>query len=89
MRELERVVLLRCVDKRWMEHIDNMEHLKQGVALRAYKQEDPVQAYQMEGSAMCEEMVSGIQYDTVKYLAHVKIQAPENETSEDVSKDNQ
>ena len=89
MRELERVVLLRCVDKRWMEHIDNMEHLKQGVALRAYKQEDPVQAYQMEGSAMFEEMVSGIQYDTVKYLAHVKIQAPENETSEDASKDNQ
>ena len=87
MRELERVVLLRCVDKRWMEHIDNMEHLKQGVALRAYKQEDPVQAYQMEGSAMFEEMVSGIQYDTVKYLAHVKIQLPDNEDSEDTTED--
>ena len=50
-REIERVILLRTVDSKWMNHIDNMDHLKQGIGLRAFKQQDPVQAYQMEGSA--------------------------------------
>ena len=71
MREIERVVLLRCVDNRWMDHIDNMDHFKQGIGLRAYKQEDPVRAYQMEGSQMFEEMIEGIKHDTVKHIFNV------------------
>ena len=60
MREIERVILLRTVDSKWMNHIDNMDHLKQGMGLRAFKQQDPVQAYQMEGSQMFDEMIQGI-----------------------------
>ena len=74
MREIERIVLLRCVDNRWMDHIDNMDHLKQGIGLRAYKQEDPVRAYQMEGSQMFEEMVEGIKHDTVKHIFNIQIE---------------
>lgn len=73
-REIERVILLRVVDQKWMDHIDNMDHLKQGIGLRAYKQMDPIQAYQMEGSAMFEEMIQGIKIDTVKFLYHIQIQ---------------
>ena len=76
MREIERVVLLRVVDQKWMAHIDNMDHLKQGMGLRAYKQQDPIQAYQMEGSAMFEEMIAGIKLETVKFLFHVKVERP-------------
>lgn len=80
MRELERVILLRVVDTKWMDHIDSMEHLKQGIGLRAYKQQDPTQAYQMEGSEMFEDMVESIKVETVKYLYHVQIErAPERE----------
>lgn len=75
-REVERVILLRVVDQKWMDHIDNMDHLKQGIGLRAYKQLDPIQAYQMEGSAMFEEMINGIKIDTVKFLFHIQIQKP-------------
>ena len=78
LREIERVVLLKNVDMKWMDHIDNMDHLKQGIGLRAFKQQDPVQAYQMEGSAMFEEMIEAIKVDTVKYLFHVQMEkAPE------------
>jgi preprotein translocase subunit SecA len=80
MREIERVILLRVVDTKWMDHIDNMDHLKQGIGLRAYKQQDPVQAYQFEGSEMFDEMIYNIKVDTVKYLFHVQIEkAPERE----------
>lgn len=81
MRELERVILLKVVDSKWMDHIDNMDHLKQGMNLRAFKQQDPVQAYQMEGSQMFEEMIEGIKTDTVKYLFHVQMvnEAPARE----------
>ena len=75
-REVERIILLKVVDQKWMDHIDNMDHLKQGIGLRAYKQMDPIQAYQMEGSAMFEEMIEGIKIDTVKFLYHVQIQKP-------------
>ncbi|TGY42559.1 preprotein translocase subunit SecA [Clostridium sartagoforme] len=75
-REVERVILLRVVDQKWMDHIDNMDHLKQGIGLRAYKQMDPIQAYQMEGSAMFEEMIEGIKIDTLKFLFHIQIQKP-------------
>lgn len=80
MREVERVILLRVVDSKWMDHIDDMEHLKQGIGLRAYKQQDPAQAYQMEGSDMFAEMIENIKTETVKYLFHVQIEkAPERE----------
>jgi preprotein translocase subunit SecA len=80
MREIERVILLRNVDSKWMDHIDNMDHLKQGIGLRAFKQQDPVQAYQMEGSEMFEEMIENIRLDTVRYIFHVQMEkAPERE----------
>lgn len=80
MREIERVVLLRVVDTKWMDHIDDMDHLKRGIGLRAYKQQDPAQAYQFEGSEMFEEMIHNIKLETIKYLFHVQIQkAPERE----------
>ncbi len=80
IREVERVILLRVVDSKWMDHIDDMEHLKQGIGLRAYKQQDPAQAYQMEGSDMFAEMIENIKTETVKYLFHVQIErAPERE----------
>ena len=61
-----------------MDHRDNMDHLKQGIGLRAFKQQDPVQAYQVEGSAMFDEMIEAIKVDTVKYLFHVQMEkAPE------------
>ncbi|WP_029452736.1 preprotein translocase subunit SecA [Clostridium algidicarnis] len=80
MREIERVILLRVVDTKWMDHIDNMDHLKQGIGLRAYKQQDPTQAYQFEGSTMFEEMIYNIKHDTVRYLLQVQAErAPERE----------
>ncbi|SHE67088.1 preprotein translocase subunit SecA [Clostridium fallax] len=80
MREIERVILLRVVDTKWMDHIDNMDHLKQGIGLRAYKQQDPVQAYQFEGSNMFDEMIHTIKVETVKYLFHVQAERkPERE----------
>ncbi len=80
LREIERVILLRVVDTKWMDHIDNMDHLKRGMGLRAYRQQDPVQAYQFEGSDMFEEMINNIKVETIKYLYHVEVQrAPERE----------
>lgn len=80
MREIERVVMLRSVDTKWMDHIDAMEELKQGIGLRAFRQRDPVQEYQFEGSAMFDEMIYHIKEDTVKLLFHVRIEkAPERE----------
>lgn len=73
MRELERVILLQVVDNKWMEHIDAMDQLKQGIGLRAYGQIDPVQAYTHEGFNMFEEMNQNIQEDTLKYLFHIEI----------------
>ncbi len=80
LREVERVILLRVVDLKWMDHINNMDHLKQGIGLRAYKQQDPIQAYQYEGSSMFEEMIRNIKLDTIKYLMHVRSdRAPQRE----------
>ena len=74
MRELERVVMLRVVDEYWMEHIDAMDDLKQGIRLRAYGQEDPVVAYKREGYEMFENMIAAIQEETVRriYITRVK-----------------
>ena len=71
LRELERVVLLKVVDEKWMEHIDNMDELKNGVGLRAYGQYDPVVVYRTEGGDMFEEMVYDIKYDVVRVMMHV------------------
>ncbi len=74
MRELERVVMLRVVDEYWMEHIDAMDDLKQGIRLRAYGQEDPVVAYKREGYEMFENMIAAIQEETVRriYITRVR-----------------
>lgn len=74
MRELERVLLLRVVDTKWIDHIDAMEQLKQGIGLRAIGQQDPVQAYQIEGFDMFNEMIKFIEEDTVRYLFHVTVE---------------
>lgn len=80
LREIERVVLLRAVDSKWMDHIDNMEHLKQGIGLRAFNQIDPNQAYQQEGSEMFDDMIKSIKEETIKLLFHVRLEkAPERE----------
>ena len=80
MRELERVILLRVVDMKWMEHIDNMDQMRQGIGLRAYGQEDPIIAYQKEGYEMFQEMINSIKEDTVSYLFGVRIeQVPKRE----------
>ena len=71
LRELERVVLLKIVDEKWMEHIDNMDELKNGVGLRAYGQYDPVVVYRTEGGEMFEQMVYDIKYDVVRVMMHV------------------
>jgi len=83
-------VLLRVVDTKWMDHIDSMDHLKQGIGLRAYKQHDPAQAYQMEGSEMFTEMIENIKHETVKYLFHVKVEkAPERERVTEITSTNE
>ena len=71
-REVERVVLLQVVDRKWMDHIDAMDQLRQGIGLRAYGQQDPVRAYQMEGFDMFDEMTQDIWEDTVGFLYHVE-----------------
>ncbi len=82
MRELERVVLLRVVDQKWMDHIDAMDQLRHGIGLRAYGQRDPVVEYKFEGFEMFEEMIRSIQEDSVKIIlnSHVdREHAPERE----------
>ncbi len=73
MRELERVVLLRAVDTRWMAHIDDMDQLRQGIALRAYGQHDPIVEYKTIGYDMFEEMIQTIREDTVKVVLHASL----------------
>ena len=78
MRELERAILLRAVDMRWMDHIDAMDQLRDGIGLRAYAQRDPVNEYKLESYDMFEEMVRLIREDTVRRLYQIKIEkAPE------------
>ncbi len=76
MREVERVILLRSVDRRWMDHIDDMDQLRSGITLRAYGQHDPVMEYKFQGMDMFEEMNTLICEDTIRNLFHVKPQAP-------------
>ena len=74
IRELERVFLLKVIDRKWMNHIDDMEQLRQGIGLQAYGQRDPLVEYKMSGYEMFESMTTGIQEDTVRLLMHVKIE---------------
>ena len=78
MRELERVVMLRVVDEYWMEHIDAMADLKQGIGLRGYASQNPVDAYKQEGFEMFEAMVNGIREETVRRLFTVRIRREQN-----------
>lgn len=74
LRELERVVMLKVVDQKWMDHIDAMDELKDGIGLRAYGQKDPVVQYRIEGTEMFEQMVYDIHYDVVKILLNIQKQ---------------
>jgi preprotein translocase subunit SecA len=74
MREAERVILLRVVDQKWMDHIDAMDQLRQGIGLRAYGQRDPVVEYRVEGYDMFQEMIRSIQEETVRILYNIKVQ---------------
>jgi preprotein translocase subunit SecA len=73
MRELERVVLLRTVDSKWMDHIDAMHELRQGVYLRAFGQQDPLIEYKYEAYEMFQEMIHSIREDVVRLLFHLKV----------------
>ncbi|MFR0922616.1 MAG: preprotein translocase subunit SecA [Clostridia bacterium] len=74
MRELERVVMLKVVDEKWMNHIDDMDELKNGIGLRAYGQQDPVVKYRMEGMDMFDEMIANMKVDVVKILMNIRRQ---------------
>ncbi|REJ24550.1 MAG: preprotein translocase subunit SecA [Bacillaceae bacterium] len=74
MREFERVIVLRAVDTKWMDHIDAMDHLRQGIHLRAYGQTDPLREYQLEGYTMFENMIASIQEEVTKYIMKAEIQ---------------
>ena len=73
-RELERVVLLKVIDRKWMDHIDDMDQLRQGIGLQAYGQRDPLVEYKMAGFDMFDDMIANIQEDTIRLLYHVKIE---------------
>ena len=74
MRELERIVMLKVVDEKWMNHIDSMDELKDGIGLRAYGQQDPVVKYRIEGMDMFEEMISDIKSDVTKIIMNIRQQ---------------
>ncbi|MBR1390675.1 MAG: preprotein translocase subunit SecA [Lachnospiraceae bacterium] len=74
VRELERVVLLKTIDRKWMDHIDDMDQLRQGIGLQSYGQRDPLVEYKMSGFDMFDEMTANIQEDTVRMLMHVRVE---------------
>ncbi len=86
MRELERVILLKVVDTKWMDHIDNMEELKRGIYLRSYAQHDPVQEYAKEGFDMFEELIHSIKEDTCKLMLTIQIRTNQEPQREQVAK---
>ena len=86
MRDLERMLLLRNVDRKWMDHIDDMEALKQGIGLRGLAQRDPVVEYRMEGFEMFDAMIGSIREDTIKMLLTVQIKTQEEVKREQVAK---
>ena len=74
IRELERVILLRVIDQKWMDHIDDMDQLRQGIGLQAYGQRDPLVEYKMSGYDMFDAMTANIREDTIKLLMHVRME---------------
>lgn len=76
LRELEKVVMLKVVDQKWMDHIDAMDQLRQGIGLRAYGQRDPLIEYKIEGFEMFQEMIKNIKEDTLRYLFRIRLGAP-------------
>ena len=74
IRELERVILLKVIDRKWMDHIDDMEQLRQGIGLQAYGQRDPLVEYKMNGYEMFDEMTQNIKEETVRLLFHIKVE---------------
>ena len=86
MRELERVILLRVVDEKWMDHIDAMDQLREGIGLRAYGQRDPVVEYRIEGFDMFDEMVASIREDTVRLILTVQVRREEEPKREQVAR---
>ena len=87
MRELERVVMLRVVDEYWMDNIDAMDDLKQGIGLRAYGQHDPVIAYKEEGYQMFEAMIQSIREETVRRMFLVQLRPTQEVKREKVAKE--
>ena len=87
MREIERIILLQCVDSHWIDHIDAMDQLRQGIGLRALGQQDPVIAYKLEGFNMFDEMVDQIRQDTVRYLFGITIEKQPTERKQIVDVD--
>ena len=86
MREIERVVLLKTVDRYWMDHIDNMDELRRGIHLRAYGQKDPVVLYRMEGFDMFDGMIAAIREDTARLMLTVQVRTKEEPKREQVAK---
>ncbi len=86
MREIERVMLLKTVDRYWMDHIDNMDELRKGIHLRAYGQKDPVVMYRLEGFDMFDQMVASIREDTARLMLTVQIRSEEEPKREQVAK---
>ncbi len=86
MREVERVVLLRVVDTKWMQHIDDMEELKRGMYLRSYAQKDPVVEYRIEGFDMFDAMIESIREDTVRLMFTIQLRTNEEPKREQVAK---
>ena len=74
IREIERIVLLKVIDRKWMDHIDDMDQLKQGIGLMAYGQKDPVVEYKMQGYEMFENMIFNIRFETIKMLMHLQVE---------------
>ena len=74
IREIERVILLKVIDRKWMDHIDDMDQLRQGIGLQAYGQRDPLVEYKMNGYEMFDEMTQNIREETVRLLFHIKIE---------------
>jgi len=87
MRELERVVMLRVVDEYWMDNIDAMDDLKQGITLRAYAQHDPVVAYKQEGYEMFQAMISAIREETIRRLFLVQLRTNQEVKRQKVAKE--
>ena len=89
MREIERVMLLRSVDRNWMDHIDNMDQLRQGIGLRAYGQHDPVIAYRNESYDMFSAMTDAIREQTAKLVMTVRVRRDEEVKREKVAEETQ